>query len=298
MIGDPIGGEVEESAGTMFQPFVFLPPSGVSTGGGDIPALRALIEAGNKSILLGPYAYYWGEHLPAYDGLVLRGQSERSTNWYKTFNGDLHAMGYGAHYEGFTVRGNYQTYSGRGFITGSAAHHMTMQRVTLAYMQGHALACTQETPTDGNGHGLKAKDCTFNSFGPPSGPGWEWAVKLPDQDTVAGGNRKFINMECGGMPGFNLAGANNTRIDGSSFGGMIMTAACRTTRISDCRFFDNNAGETLFRGTSHQLIGNQIGHPIRIKDDCFASFFLMGTLGGNHSGVVREDPAINGNLVM
>jgi hypothetical protein len=254
---------------------IYVPAS----GGDDAPAINAAFAA-NKSVELGAENYKIASPIMVPQNGCLRGQC-RATNITKIANTDMLDLAYGASISDFSLNGDGANFTGRGVVVRADQHYQRMVNVHVT-SNGY---CVHLEAFDAGGH-MKIEDCFITRY-----PDLQaYSIKLPDGDSLAGGNRTLRDIRAGGGYGVDISGAHNTMIDRCNMALIRMNKECKTVLVQNSRLI----GPIEWRGSLLWVSFNNISNGCYITPECLQSVFIAPM----HSAPIgRQDPPANGNVV-
>lgn len=259
----------------MIQP-VHVPAS----GGDDAPAINAAL-ASAKSVLLGAEAYKIASPIIVPLNCRLVGQG-RATTITKIANCDMLDIAGGAIIEDFRMHGNGDSYSGRGIVIREGQHY---QRMINVHCDSRDYCVHFEDP-DAGSH-MKIEDCFISRYPDLQ----KFAIKLPDSDSVSGGNRIIRDVRFSGGYGVDLAGSNNTMLERINTAQIRMNPGLSTLQVMNSRI----GGRVEFHGRHIWCAFNNIANGIWIHGDVYDSCFLVPVA---NNPITRTDQPSNGNFVI
>lgn len=249
-----------------------------SSGGDDAPMINAALIA-NCTVQLGSETYHQASIITIPQNCLLNGQG-RSTKISKTANTDMIDLKYGASITNMVLDGDGDNFTGRGIVIRDGQHY---QRIYNTHVNANGYAVEMEA-TDAGSH-LEIENAFMSRYPNLS----QYAIKLPDADSVTGGNRTIRNVRSSGGGGVDVAGAHNTMLDRVNMAYIHMGGTSITVQLINSRI-----GYAEWRGHSHWVTGNNVGVQNFITPDCHQSLFIWGPM---NQTLGRQDPAANGNTV-
>ena len=254
---------------------VYVPASGSD----DAPAINAAL-ASDGSVVLGAETYQIQTTIIVPQTAMLRGQA-RATKIVKAANIDMLDLGYGASIEDLSLDGDGANFTGRGVVIRAGQHY---QRMVNVHVNSNGYCVDFEAPDAGT-H-AKIEDCFITRY--PSLT--SYSIKLPDSDSLSGGNRTLRDIRSSGGYGVDIAGAHNTAIDRCNMAMIRMDAGCKTLIVQNSRI----GGPVEWRGSGLWVAFNNISNGSYITPQAYSSLFIM-----THSNapIGRQDPPANANTV-
>lgn len=249
-------------------------------GGDDAPAINAAL-ASAKSVVLGADAYKIASQITVPPNGRLSGTG-RATTITKIANCDMIDLRGGAAIENFRMTGEGVNFSGRGVVVREGQHY---QRMVNVHCDSRDYCVHFEAPDSGS-H-MKIEDCFVTRY-PDS---QKFAIKLPDSDSVSGGNRIIRDVRFSGGHGVDLAGSNNTMLERINAAQIRMDPGLSTLQVMNSRI----GGRVEFHGRHIWCAFNNIANGIWIHGDVYDSCFLVPVA---NNPITRTDQPSNGNFVI
>lgn len=258
----------------MSSPIYILP-----SGGDDSGAINATLAAGNPVVLVaGNYKISNTIVVPLRGSITGQG---RATSIVKDANIDMIELGAQGYLRDFGLVGRGDVFTGRGIVVKADQHYQTICRVHI-HTNGYCLDF--EAPDAGSG--ITVEDCYITRW-----PNLQaYSIKLPNSDSVSGGNRTFRSIWASGGYGIDVSGAHNTLLDRCNMAAIRMNKEAKTLYVQNSRIVQS----IEWRGNLIWAAFNNLANICYITPECFQSLFIMPV---GHSGIGRQDPATNGNVI-